>query len=152
MKKAFFLSLITMLPTLLLAQERYEWNSIREVRFYLLPGNGVFDVNEFEELKKQSKEIGFNKNVWRKMLSAKSTASRDVSYEPGRYAVVVVFDNGDVIPFQVFLKQRSLFDIRADHFNYINISRPMWALFDKTLKRAVDCSANPDCNFVRGHE
>ena len=130
------------------AQEIYPWSKMQEVKFYNLSNENIepsnFNISSLDSIK----SISFKKNVWAKILPYHSKLPKDTSIEEGFFVITVKFKNGEIIPFQLFPKQKTLLDLRKNHFNFIDLATQVHPLLNKIFNKSIICYKDKNCNEV----
>lgn len=148
MKQLFTILFLCTINFYVKAQETYKWSEMEEVKFYNLSSEKITNDNFKFTLLDSLKSVSFKRNVWQNILKYESNNPKDVVKEEGFYVITVKFKNGELIPFQLFPNQKSLSDLRENHFNYINLSIQIYPLFTKIFNKALICSNDINCKEV----
>lgn len=147
--KPICLILIILFSFALNAQERYKWYSIEEIKFYDLGKLDCYSIDSVDKIPRDLKSVAYKKPIWESIIQSKSSVIRDVSKENSCYVLIVKFKRGESIPFLLYPDQKSIFDMRKGHFNYINLKNNVYENFDKALKLSLECLNNPKCKEIK---
>ena len=149
MKYFIFILFLSTLNFKIHAQESYPWSEMQEVKFYNLSSLKInssnFKMSDLDSVK----SVSFKRKVWQKILPFENKVPNDVADEDDAlYVITVKFKNGEIIPFKLFPNQKALFDLRENHFNYINLSVQVQPIFIKIFNKALICSNDKNCKEV----
>lgn len=135
------------IPIMATAQERYKWFSVTSVTFYDLKQSSC-RITNVQDIPNTAKGIGVDKAIWSTFLPKFVRKQQDVLQEKSCYILVIQFRQGERIPFLYLPSQKTLFDLRKDHFNYLFFDTSASKVLDVFLKNALLCSESSQCSEI----